>query len=136
MIPKENELEQQVQTVLKNLLGRYQQLDELADAMLGKQADQQEFGEELLKVDAVKVEIKQVEEQTAEIRNRYIASRKHSSEEVQELTRKAGELLIIVMKKIEQLETHTQEAFQRLVPQVNENVRANQMKQAYGNSRV
>ena len=136
MIPKDNELESQVQVVLQNLFQRYQQLDQLADVMLEKQAQQKEFAEELRRVEGVKAEIKAVEDQTAGIRDRYISSRKHASKDVQELTRKASELLIVVMKKIEQLEAHTQEAFQRLVPQVNESVRANQMKQAYGSGRV
>ena len=131
-----NDLELQVQTALQMLHERYQQLDQLADVMLDKQAKQQEFGAELRQIEVVKSEIKEVEDQTAEIRNQYIGSRKHASTKVQELTRNASELLIEVMKKIEKLETLTQEAFQRLVPQVDENVRANQMKQAYGSSRI
>lgn len=136
MNPNDNDLEQQVQNVLAALLTRYQQLDQLADVMLDKQARQQDFRQELLQVEAVRSEIKTEEGQSTDLRNRYISSREHASPKVQELTRTASELLVVVMKKIEQLEAHTQEAFQKLVPQVNENVRANQMKQAYGSSRI
>lgn len=131
-----NKLELQVQNALQMLFERYTELDRLADVMLEKQAQQQEFSQELRQIEVVKSDIKAVEDQTAEIRDQYISSREHASPKVQELTRSASEVLVKVMKKIEKLETLTQEAFQRLVPQVDENVRANQMKQAYGAGRV
>lgn len=133
MTPKDSELEQHVQGAIRSLHERYLQLDKIADVMVEKQARQLDFTGELRDVSQVKEDIRSIETQTAPLRKAYRDSREHSSETVSELTKVASQLLLNVMAKIENLEQQTQLAFQKLAPQVDENVRVNQMKQAYGN---
>ncbi len=135
MNQKDRELELQVQSAIRLLHQRYQQLDDITDVMMEKQAKQLAYTAELRNVEQVKEDIRTIEDQSAPIRKAYIDSRKHASNVVSELTQKAGALLIRVMGKIENLERHTQEAFSKLAPQVDESVRVNQMRQAYGNGR-
>lgn len=132
MKPPTNSLEQRVLTGMQTLLEKYQQLNQIADAMAQKQAQQQDIIQDLRTLDEVKLQIASIEQQTKPDRDEYRASQKTASPAVLDLTRRSTELLMTVKTKIDQLESHVRDAQGKLAPSIDQGVRASQMQRAYG----
>ena len=125
-------LEQRVQSALSALVDHYLQLDDLTDIMIAKQARSEPLDDELLRLEQSKAKLQAIEQESLTDRNQYRAAVEHASSDVRELSEHATRLLEKVIGKVNQLEAVTRQAHQKLVPTINQSLRAHQMSQAYG----
>ena len=125
-------LEQRVQLVLSSLVKHYLQLDQLTDTMLAKQAKSEPFDSELQLLEQAKAKLQAIEQESLPDRYEYRTSTEHASPDIRKLSEQATGLLEKVIGKINQMEATTRQAHQKLVPTINQSLRAHQMNQAYG----
>jgi hypothetical protein len=64
----------------------------------------------------------------------YRKSRAAASDAVQRLSKHTAELVETLIEKISRLEDSARESYERLSPEINQSLRGQQMKQAYGQS--
>ncbi len=128
------ELESQVICSLEQMLARYGQLDELTQAMMTKHQEGQSIETEIDEMNVQRSELMMLEQESMLVNESYRKSRKHASDAVKQLTEQTAVLITRVIASIAQLETAARISYERLTPQINRNVKGNQMKQAYGNS--
>lgn len=126
------ELESKVIGSFEQMIVRYRRLDELTQTMLSKLEAKQSIEFEIYVLSRERNELKALEEEAAPFNQAYRGSRKHASEAVKSLTAEATGLITKVIAAIAILESSARDAFKRLSPEIDLNVRGNQMKQAYG----
>jgi hypothetical protein len=133
MTNNQSELESQVICSLEQMLTRYSQLDQLTQKMLAKHQQGQAIETEIEEMNQQRSELMLLEQESVLINDAYRNSREHASEAVKKLTEQTAVLIAGVIEAIAQLETAARQSYERLTPQINQNVKGNQMKQAYGN---
>lgn len=129
-------LEDQVVENLKMMLTRYQRIDRLADDMLAKQRRGEGLENDMQTLQCEREAMQELEQQIRPINDSYRESNRHASEAVKLLSTQTTTLVQALIEKIAQLEASARQAYQRLVPEINQNLRGQQMKQAYGKSQV
>ena len=127
-----NALEREVQTALIAISQRYQAIQKLAGQMLAKQKDGKPFTAEMQQLEKAKRDVEAIERTAKDAKERYRIVNDHASPTVQKLTQESAQVLTDTIKQIEILEQNTRAAQQKLLPQIGENVRGNQMQKAYG----
>jgi len=132
MNPTSPNLEKRVQAALSTMVQHYVQLDQLTDVMLAKQSKSEPLEEELKQLEHAKALLHAIEQESLSDRNQYRASAEHASPEIRHMSERATELLERVIAKVNQMESVTRQAHQKLVPTINQSLRAHQMSQAYG----
>jgi hypothetical protein len=128
----ENALELEVQSALVAISQRYQAIQKLVDDMLEKQQGGKPFTAEMKQLEQAKRDVLAIERTAKDANERYRVANEHASAAVQKLTEDSAQVLTSTIKKIDVLEQKTRAAQQKLLPQIGENVRANQMQKAYG----
>jgi len=131
----QTELETVVTQSLEEMLERYQQLDGLTELMMNKHQQNQTIDEEIGQLNQMRSELMELEENSKPINEAYRSSRRHASQQVQHLTTQTAALIEKVIASIAELESAARVSYERLTPQINQNVKGNQMKQAYGKLR-
>ncbi len=129
----QTELESQVIDALEQMRNRYQQLDNLTQAMMAKHNEGQPFVSEIERMNQQRAELMELEKTSAPLNDAYRASRPHASKQVRQLIQRTATLIEQVIATIANLETVARQSYERLTPQINRSVKGNQMKQAYGN---
>ncbi len=124
-------LEAEVSDALCTLRQRYEQLKILTDQLVAGDQSPTEFQAQLDRIQSERQAIETLQNQSQTRYDQYIASREHASPEVRELTRSVTDLIQSLIANFSELESETRKSQARLQPQVNENLRAVQMKSAY-----
>ncbi len=127
------ELERRVIESLHAIKAHYDQIDALiqhenndsTDGVMGQRLD--EIQTERKAIEQLQLEIKPVNEE-------YIATREHASDEVRSLSRKIADQVQDLIVKFATLEHEARETQKKMLPVINENLRALKMKSAYGRS--
>ena len=132
MTTNQNKLETEVQSGLVELLGLYQGIAHLVDGMLKKQGSNEDISSEMQQLETARREVELVESKTKEAKERYRSASRTASPTIKKLIADSAKLLVDTVAKIEILENNTKAAQQKLLPQIGESVRANQMQRAYG----
>jgi RNA processing factor Prp31 len=130
------ELESQVISNLEIMLARYQTIDELADRMLAKQEKGQAIQTDLQTLQLERESLITFEQQARPTTEAYRNTRSEASDSVKKLTAQTANLVQGLMVKIAKLEESARESYKRLFPEINQNLRSHQMKQAYGKSQT
>ncbi len=126
-------LEDQVLESLTEILDRYRRIDSLTDRMLAEDKAVKVLDANMLKLKTERSEIEQLQLESKDIREQYRQSRPHASDAVKAITTEVGNLVQGLLMKISQLEKHARTSCESLVPQIQDGVKAIQMKNAYGN---
>lgn len=116
----------QLRALTTQLLQQYQTLDAIVDSLNEAPGDS---------IDEISVQIaaiKETERELLPLRESFRANNDSLPDELSVPTDKTIELVKSLMPKLAQLEKTTLESAQRLFPKIQENVRAVQMKNAYG----
>jgi len=129
-----SQLETKVIKSLQQLLAKYESLDELTQLMLAKQEKGHSIETEIDRMHHQRQQLTRLETEAQPINEAYRNSREHASETVSELTRQTTTLIKQVIARIAKLEAAARASYQQLIPEIDRNVRGNQMKQAYGNA--
>lgn len=128
------DLEPQVVGTLTLMLKKYQLLDELTQRMLTKQEQGNSIKAELDAMQRQREELIHIERDGHSVNEAYRNSRPKASAKVRRLTEQLGTLIQSVIEKVGKLEDSARQSYRQLIPEIDENVRGTQMKQAYGNS--
>jgi len=126
------QLESQVVGTLKDMLARYQRIDLLAEEMLQKQGQGKPINDELDVLQHQREELIGIENNSRPAKEAYRESHSTASQPVKQLTEQTTALIQKLVIKIAKLEDSTRESYQRLIPEIDKNLRGTQMKQAYG----
>jgi hypothetical protein len=129
------ELESQLIGALEIMFARYERINALADQMLAKQQRGQPIQQELQTLQQERESLQELERQVKPTHEAYRKTRATASDAVKLLTDRTAGLVKELIGKIAKLEDSARESFQRLSPEVNQSLRGQQMKQAYGNSK-
>ena len=129
-----SQLEMKVVNALQQLLAKYESLDELTRSMLAKQEKGHSIEIEIDRMHRQRQQLMRLEQEAQPINEAYRNSREHASETVSELTRQTTTLIKNVITRIAKLEAAARASYQQLIPEIDRNVRGNQMKQAYGDA--
>lgn len=126
------DLESIVVNNLEFMLLRYRKIDALADQMLACQDRGNAIQEDLQTLQRERETIQKFELESRPINEAYRNSRENASDTVAKLTEQTATLVQSLISKIARLEQAAKDSYQRLFPQINQNLRGQQMKQAYG----
>jgi hypothetical protein len=127
-------LENQVIESLQLMQSNYQRIDDLTLQMLDKQARGTSIQDDM---DTLKAELEglnQIQQRTQSARDAYRSSQPTASVAVNALIEQTGNMIQNVLLKIAKLEDSAKQSQRRLIPEIDQAVRGNQMKQAYGGS--
>ncbi len=127
-------LERQVTDHLQSLLQQYLHMDSLANEMLHLQRQSKPIDGHMDLLRSSRDHIMEVENNAAGIMQQYRESRATASLAVGQLIEQARQQIEKLMLKIASLERSAQESYQQLMPEIDQGVRGNQMKQAYGST--
>ena len=130
-LPSE-QLEQMVVAKFELMLERYQQMDQLASEILADESSVTRFDDAMKKLQSAREEIEKLHLDSQEINERYRATRDKASSTVKQLSETMQNLIQGLLIKISELERRAKDSCKHLVPEINANVRAVQMKNAYG----
>ena len=130
-----HQLESQVISALEIMLARYQRIDELADQMLTKQERGFGIQTELHTLQQEREALREFEQKSRNTNEAYRNSRTKASDAVKLLTAQTAALVQGMIEKVARLEDSARESYKRLFPEINQNLRGHQMKQAYGKSK-
>lgn len=125
-------LENRVHDLLRNSLEQYQTMNELADQMLGTGLQPDQWHSTAEKMKQVSVQLEQMEQQNQSITTEYRESRPAPSAAISALKDQLATQMQTFLMKVSRLEQQALKSKQALLPQIHENVRAVQMKNAYG----
>ena len=125
------ELETQVVQTLEQLLQKYQQIDQLADKMLVDNTPIEYMDEKMVLINQQRESAAKLMTHSQSLRDQYLNSNKQASPRVRQLTNMIGNLMQNLLMKISKLEKLAKESGAQLVPQIQQGVRAAQMKNAY-----
>ena len=128
------DLEPQVLGTLKRMVTKYQRLDELTQQMLVQQSQGKPIETELDAMHREREELIKIENEARPVNEAYRNSRPNASEAVRQLTDQIASLIQSVIEKVGKLEDSARDSYRQLIPEIDQNVRGNQMKQAYGKS--
>ena len=129
-------LETEVADSLRTLLERYRQLKVLTDKLVLGGYSPAEFQAQLNLIQSERKSIEALQQHSKLRYDEYIAINQHASEVVRELTSAVTDLIQNLIANFDQLEAETRKSQAKLQPQVNENLRAAQMKSAYARRTV
>lgn len=133
-VPVPPALEAQVIDSLQLMQTNYLRIDGLAQQMLEKQAAGTPIQDDMETFKSELGGLNEIQQRTQSIRDAYRKSRPSPSEAVNKLTERTGSLIQDLLLKIAKLEESAKESHRRLIPEIDQNVRGKQMKQAYGGS--
>lgn len=127
-----DELEQHVLNALRSMLTKYQSMDELADQMLAADSAPDILDAATIQLKQQRESLERLENETRAAKEEYRASREHASPAVQSLTDELAKTMQGFLMKISALEKVAKSSCEALRPQIDNGVRAVQMKHAYG----
>lgn len=127
-----DDLERQVCAALRATHEQYLLMDQLVDVMLEKQTRFQPIDAEMRLLETAKKEVATMELAHTEVKTSYRRAHASASHEIKTLSAESTRLLTKTIKKVETLENATRASQQKLLPQIDKSVRANQMQKAYG----
>lgn len=126
-----NDLESQVLETVHSMLQRYQEIEATAEQMQAMQREGQPIDDKMLELVAQRVEVEAIEQRSLPLRESFREAGK-SSPAVNDATEQLKSTIQSLMVRIADLETTARDCYEKLVPRVDEKVRMNQMKNAYG----
>lgn len=126
-----NDLESQVLETVHSMLQRYQEIEATAEQMQAMQREGQSIDDKMLELVAQRVEVEAIEQRSLPLRESFREAGK-SSPAVNDATEQLKSTIQSLMVRIADLETTARDCYEKLVPRVDEKVRMNQMKNAYG----
>lgn len=127
------QLESQVVENFQLILTEYRRMDHLADRMLNLQAQGKTIETEMQSLHQNREALERIQAQAKPMQQAYRISQANASESVKQLSQVTTSLIQSLIKKVAMLEESTRESYRRLTPEIDQNVRGNQMKSAYGN---
>ena len=133
--PAPQSLESQVINSLQQMRASYQRIDGLAQQMLNKQAQGRAIQKDMEALKLERDDLAEFQHRTQVVRDAYRKSQSSASKSVRELTDETAILIRNLIVKIAALEEAAKESHRRLIPQIDQNIRGKQMKQAYRGSR-
>ena len=126
-----DQLETQVVSSLQHVLEKYQSIDCLADKMLSDTDSVKALDENMLLLKKQREEIEKMQIESSPLNQQYRESRQHASQTVHDLTNQIAGLIQGLLVKIGTLERNAKNSCEQLKPQIQNGVRALQMKKAY-----
>ena len=100
--------------------------------MLQKQGQGKPINDELYVLQQQREQLIEIENNSRPVKEAYRGSRTTASQPVKQLTEQTTAVIQKLVTKIAKLEDSTRESYQRLIPEIDKNLRGTQMKQAYG----
>ncbi|HMO14448.1 MAG TPA: hypothetical protein PKD64_07090 [Pirellulaceae bacterium] len=124
-------LEQRVLDSLTELYSSYRVMHTLIDEMMQHENDSHLLDSLTIKVKQQNDVILRLEQTTREIKEDYRARVPHASERIRQASADLAEYLKTIMMKVNQLEERARASRTELIPQIQQGVKAVQMKNAY-----
>ncbi|MEL7497659.1 MAG: hypothetical protein AAFN77_08625 [Planctomycetota bacterium] len=119
---------------LNTLLEGYRAMDQLIDSIASQNDQPSELFQELKKLETKKLEIEKFESETREARSQFEQQGKPMTPAMKQVFDQATNLLTSMLEKVEALESSMKASQGKLIPEINQSVRATQMQNAYGGS--
>ncbi len=109
----------------------YERIKKLTDQLAQKNPSDSEFTDLLEEIRLGRAEIESIQLQSKPDYDRYLQTRAHASPAVKKLTDELAQLIQGLVVQFTNMENEARDSQQKLLPIVNENLRAVQMKSAY-----
>lgn len=109
----------------------YEHIKQLSDQLSQRNPSDREFTDLLQKIRQGRDEIESIQRQSKPDYDHYLQSRPHASPAVKKLTDELAQLIQGLVIQFTNMENEARTSQQKLLPIVNENLRAVQMKSAY-----